>query len=58
MARCRRCGIEIEAAVDVEPDFCEACVEDFLDEDDADDDVAYTEEYGLLHLDWLTEHVD
>ena len=52
MARCRRCGIEIEAAVDLEPEFCEACIEDFLDEDDG---VAYAEEHGLPSLDWMTD---
>ena len=54
MARCGRCGIETEAAVDLEPEFCEACIEDFLDEDD-DDSVAYVEEHGLPSLEWMND---
>lgn len=58
MTKCRRCGIEIEAVVDLEPDFCEACIEDFLDEDDAgeeDDGVTCTDDYGLPRLEWMTD---
>jgi len=61
MARCKRCGIEIEAVVDLEPDFCEACVEDFLDEDDAveeDDGVTCADDYGLPRLEWMTDEPD
>jgi hypothetical protein len=58
MARCKRCGIEIEAAVDLEPDFCEACIEDFLDDgdtDDEDDGVLCEDDYGLPCLEWMTD---
>jgi hypothetical protein len=59
MARCRRCGIEIEAAADLEPDFCEACLEDFPDENEEDGDeadgVARADDYGLPSLDWMTD---
>jgi hypothetical protein len=61
VARCRLCGIEIEAAVDLEPDFCEACIEDFLDEDDTDDEddvVPCADDYGLPRLDWMTDEPD
>ena len=55
MARCRRCGIEIEGAVDLEPDFCEACVEDFLDEADEDDGVPCADDRDLPILDWMND---
>ncbi len=53
MAICRRCGIEIKVAVDLEPEFCEACIEDFLDDEDAyeeDDGVTCTDDYSLPRL--------
>jgi hypothetical protein len=58
MARCWRCGIEIETALDVEPDFCEACIEDFLDEDDEDDGIQCADDYGLQCLDWMNDEPD
>lgn len=55
MASCRRCGIEIEAAGDLDQDFCEACIEDFIDEEDADDGAACVDEYGVPSLDWMPD---
>ena len=58
MAKCRRCGIEIEAAVDLESDFCEACIEDFLDEADAgeeDDGVPCADDHDLPIRVWMTD---
>ena len=61
MAWCERCGIEIESAADLEPGFCEACIEDFVDEDDAveeDDGVTCTDDYDLPRLEWMTDDPD
>jgi hypothetical protein len=58
MARCRRCGIEFKAAVDLDPDFCEACVADFLDEDyagDEDDGVPCVDDHDVAGGDWMTD---